>query len=384
MLLLAQVLTQALNFILQTYLGISDTSKFTTAYYIAVLVYSIWVIIKTYSMSEFLNKLGIYLGFVFVFALSYLLYPKTRTYYTSVNMTIVMTVFLPISIYIISEIIDWKELINSSTPYTAISILLSSYVVLFMEYRNLGNYMEFSYPLLPFVCLSFWNMRTKFGFLNVALFLLGLFDLLVFGARATLIFLFLFIVVFEVYLSFTGTKASGIKWLILILVGLVAFFFLESINSFLYDFAIEYDSRFLIKLLNGDLFMSTGREELTQQALKHISELSLKAHGFFGDRLLLENYCHNIAYELILSVGWILSCVCLIWFVFYIYKLWVSKNSFEKMIFIMLFFALFCRFFVSASFVETGSFYMFIFALVGMAKCKSVNSEETGPVYEKK
>lgn len=371
LLLLAQFCTQSLNFILKVYLGL-DSSMFTMLYYGVVLLYALYVSITYNTRNHLANKLLWYVLILLCFALSYFLFEDTRKYYSNTYFLIIILIVLPICVFAITEISDIKAIVPLSSRYCVFATVLFTYNIFFMNYADSGNYMEFSYPFLPFCVLSYCNIKNNRTAISVITFILGCVDLLIFGSRATVIFVILAVFVYEI----ANINKHDVKYalgifalLILFIVIVLSWGYIEKMAIV---FADKYNSRFLMKIFKGELFQSEGRKYLYTKAREEISSIGLTAYGFFGDRNLLGGvYSHNIIYEYLLSTGWIVSILSLLLVFSGIARM--KRNRIDRksvVVLLMMFISLFCKLFVSGSFVETPNFYIFCALFVAASKIR--------------
>ena len=231
--------------------------------------------------------------------------------------------------------------------------------------------MEFSYALLPFSFLAYYELRKRVSIINIILTIAVIFTLLVYGSRAAVMFLLLFILIYEMFFH---SEQVNKRRIFILVIGAILLFVVwlswDYIENYLLQFATNYNSRFLTKLLNNELLLSKGRESLAIRSREAISKMGLRVYGIFGDRQFLNGvYSHNIIYETLLSFGWILGILLMLKFCSSSAKILFAKHQKHiKLLYVLFFLCLFAKFSVSASFMESGNFFIFVAIIIALRK----------------
>lgn len=347
-----------LNFLIplvRVYFGFSSTSLLTIALYLIMLMYFIYIGYKFKVYNLF--KLFIYFLIMFIFIINYLYFENARMYLISENMILIYVFFIPISIFFVSNIKNWNDLFEISRKYSKAAIILST-LVLILNLNSELNYMEFSYGILPFICIMLIDCLESYKFSKLIYLVCGLLVLLLFSARSPLLFLIMLLIY---WLLTNLSKLKGfITTVVIISFILLVIFNADSLFLYISNINSEMNSYVLSNLLNGDFFNSDTRIIIYEESKRIISNMGFHMYGLFGDRNLTSGvYSHNIIYEVLISFGWILGSIFLFLIVFIILSAYFLEKN-EKLILALFSFSLFARYFISGSFVMEQMFYMYI------------------------
>ena len=316
-----------------------------------------------------------------LFAADYFFFADTREYMLGQDMLLIYLFFIPMGIFVVKEIRSWDGYEKIWYPFAAAAILLNTAVFLSAGRETL-SYMEVSYSLLPFLAVLYSYSRSaekrRHKIVSFLLFAAGTVEILAFGARGPILFLLIFLFLYEML----RTDATRSKKALLAVVGVslisVLAIFGNSIIARLSETELFADSYILQNLSGGDFLQHRSRTLITQRCLSRIGSMGLEVSGLFGDRAYCGSvYPHNIVYELLMSLGWVLGTAAILLLLGLILPPLFKKD--RRMIAVFLITTLFLRFFVSGSYLIEGKFWIFLFALLSL-RCqnkKAVVSGET-------
>ena len=337
-------------------------SGVTALTYFGFLGCALFLIRKQITVRDIVVLVGVY-SFLM---LNLMLFPSTTEYYTSIVMILVMTFYLPICAFVVRHIKHWENLFDAIKPCAIGSVLIGSYIVFFSEknnYEDWFTYMEFSYCMLPFTTSMYITFRKQKSIIWFALFLVDASCMILYGARATTMFLVLFILAFE-YLN----AKSVAKIYILVIFGIIALaitVFFDNILMYLSTVDALKDSRFVAKAIAGELSDGGERDMLVDQCIHQLGKMNLEIPGLFGDRAVITGvYPHNIFLEILMQFGIIPGICVLLWFGYMIY---VGIFRYEHpIITIYLCCALISRYLISGSYIQEGTFWLWLFCMVNI------------------
>lgn len=350
---------------------ILNTTLLTFLMYTTVLTIIMLRVLKYKGFT--LKGLIVYFLILIFFLLNYMVFENSRLYLLKPNMLLIYFFFVPIALFVVSGISNWNMMLSSFSKFAYLAITLSTLGILLVGYTEHISYMEFSYSLLPFIMILYYKLRTKFTPISLVTFFIGFINILVFGARAPILFLVLFAVLYEfIRLRKSGVIPILIFTMILIFLLIIVVFFYDTIILLLVKLAELTNSRFLIKMLNNELLESNTRNVIYDEARYALDHMGFGMYGLFGDRLVVSSvYVHNIFYELLLSFGYIFGTIFIALLFFIITKAVVfNKDIVSKVVAVFFTTAFFLRFFVSGSFVIEGNFYLYIAAMLNICRIK--------------
>ncbi|MBZ3764069.1 hypothetical protein COJ41_27450 [Bacillus thuringiensis] len=346
----------------------------------SALTFLIYAIVLMIIMSKVLKYKGFYLKGVLVyflilmvFLLNYMIFENSRLYLLETNMLLVYFFFIPIAIFVVSKINNWNVALSILCKFAYLAVLLSTMGIVLVGYVEHVSYMEFSYSLLPFIMILYCALRTKFTIINLVAFLASFTNVLVFGARAPILYLLVFIVLYEFIKLRKGGIIPVIMCAMAVILSLILFFFFSNeILTLLMKLEELTDSRFLTKMLNNQLLESNTRNAIYDEARYALENMGFGMYGLFGDRLVVSSvYVHNIFYEILLSFGYVFGTLFILLLIFIITKAIVfNKDTISKVFALFFTAAFFLRFFVSGSFVIEGDFYLYIAAMLNICRVK--------------
>ena len=368
-LLSSRVFMEFLNVLLNGVLKLSSTSFLTIGIYsiLFVIFFFYYVLNQSSSFKDLIWILAIYIFYLISFSFS-----KVKENFFGVGMVLLYLFYIPISFGIVANISSWNEYEKITKKYVAIDLIAALFtMVLSFKFGSSDSttYMTVTYAILPILCSSFLILKTKMDIPLLLLSLANLVLMVLYGARMGL-----FLAIIMLVLCFFQKVGKVGKFFLTLLLVCVIFFcsgLLQnaSIIKQLTSFASDKNIHILNQLLKGELFSSSGREEIYEEMRYQINNMGSNVYGLFGDRLFTTSYAHNIFYETILSFGWFGG-------IFFLFLLLVlSTIGFHSaikqkrgMLFICFFLSFFCKFFVSSSFAIDYSFFIYVAIALSFAK----------------
>lgn len=368
------VLIDGINTFFKDWFGLSNTSSVTLILTGIVALYGWWLVAQALYRNGFL----LYLAILGMFLLNYVLFEKSRPYLFEQSMVLIYVFYLPMSILIVGYIKDWSGFIQKCEPYCYLSAIICVLLIVATDYISFLNYMEYSYAVLPLILLNYVLCRRTKKFALWLSFVAQVVSVLIYGARAPILFAIAFMLVNEMFLVENGIKNTVRILLIALPVAACFVLFRSQILQFIQSYF--YDSRFISKLLSDELFVSQGRNEINVVIIRELSNMGLNIYGLFADRFMCNIiYAHNIFFEVWLSFGWIFGTAIMVYIGFKFVWFWINEKPGEKKtIFAILFFGLFCRYLISGSFIIEGRFYICIVALLLISKKRWLKAARYG------
>lgn len=370
LILLMPIVIEFINVFFYQY-GLGSSSNITMIIYGIILGYAI---IKTryFQKADF----ALLICFYVLFALNYMLYKETREYMVSTEMIIVYIFFLPVGIFIIKNIRNWENFDSIAYPYAVGGVLIALTMMILFDYRKYLSYMEFSYALLPLICILYDNFRYREKRKAVPLlcFLLGTIEMIIFGARAPILFLAMYLCLFEI---FRADISLNKKIALIGVFTVIVFVFTISGDRIVIQLSslpMFSESRIFTKFLSGNLFASITRNTIYENCISRIQTMGLSISGFFGDRAYCGSvYPHNFIYEILMSYGWFFGITMIISIAVLIVRDFVNSNN--RIIVLFLLVSIFARYMVSGSYLIEGKFWIFLFALISLSKSKQMKED---------
>jgi hypothetical protein len=382
--ILISVILDFVNTFLKYKLNLKDTQLITFFIYGIVLLIAVFSSIKYRSLK--FKKVSLYFIVLMFFALNYCLFENTREYLISPDMLIIYLFYLPISIFIITSITEWDQFLNISSRFSKFAIILSALGTIFLNYKENLNYMEFSYSVLPFIAIAYWNFREKKQLSTFVLFMIGFLNIIIFGARAPIGFVLIFVLAYELSIYLRSKTLTKVK---IVFTAILIIFILFLCIPLLYNASnalmADTNSYFMQKLNSNSLFKLDDRQNIYNAAGQAIVSMGFHVYGLFGDRSVIYGitYVHSIIYEFLLSFGIIGGSIAII--ALYgstIVSFFKTKILDEKKIIMLFFITIIMRYFISGSFVIEGRFYLYIAIIYSLSRkrfkghenCKHNNS----------
>ncbi len=370
LLLLFPVIIQFLHTFMSQ-IGITDVSKVTIALYIAVLLYIIIRFIKDIYIFDMFRLILFYLPFI----VNYFVFAETRDNMTEQSMMLLYLFFLPLCCFTIIKIRNWQNFNAVLRPYALVGIIAGLILILFLDFEEHLVYMEFSYALLPLLAIIYgcWRYGKGDRNVNIILFVIGTVQILIFGARAPILFLVIYICLFEIF----NPRVKNSTKIIVAFLGLPIIFtvylWAPAFFEFMGNLSIFENSRVFKTLLSGDFLESNTRDFIYRMCRNRLESMGMSVTGFFGDRKYCGSiYPHNFVYEILMSYGWILGIIAIATLVFLALKAYF-RNRENRVIVIFFIMTLFCRYTISGTYIVEGKFWIFLFAIIALSLSEKDN-----------
>lgn len=382
--LLMPLLVDLASVFTRQFIGRDSSSRVTLFIYLISLIVIAIRMLGVSTRREVSNDVLHLLLCYIPFAINYLLFSETRSYIISQDMLIVYLFYFPICIWAIKKISNWNQFFVSMIKPSMMAVLIALFIILFLDYQRYLVYMGFSYALLPFICVLYRTFRThneniKIKYLSAMLFVAGELCLLIFGARAVVLFSLAYIPVCEFFFdSSTRSKRISVSLLVLVAFG-VLYINIDNVANVLLKFDFLSESRFLLKIQAGQLLQSNTRGFLYESCKDRIANMGLGVSGLFGDRpyCLQWPYPHNIFYELLMSMGWIVGGVAICLLIVLIMRSIFSSNKVNKEICFFLIITMLARYVISGSYLIEGRFWIAVAIMYYMLKVSKYRDIDT-------
>ena len=226
------------------------------------------------------------------------------------------------------------------------------------------EYMTFSYNMLLASCMFFSISIYKKKHLYTIIATIGSLCIMIVGSRGAMISVIMF---YFIYFFIKKTK-SIISFLLLgCCIGLFVFlwgYFYENFLIFISEFlkSLNFKSRVIELLLNNEVLVSRGRDNIRQLLLQAINSAPISGYGIFGDRAIIGQYAHNVFLEFCVDFGLFGGLLCGFTYVaIQVYSLIYSKKDLFLFAFnISVISAVSCRLMFSSSYLINPYFYMMI------------------------
>lgn len=332
----------------------------TTFIYMGFLGVVLCIVFNRIRAKDLFVLAGIYSFFI----VNILLFPSTIDYYKDKAMMMTVVFYLPICTFVVNHIKNWNGLFKEMKLFAAMSVPIALYMVIFSDitqYEELFTYMDFSYCLLPFVAALYLTGREERSNLWYTLFAIDALCMILYGARATFLFLVIFIAGYE-YLH--GSSRFRIYLLgAIFITAVIATLFYADIIIYLSTIDGIKESRLVEKALIGQLTDGGDRERLVLQSMDRISTMGAEIPGLYGDRKYIQGvYPHNIVLEILMQFGIIGGSLILI-----LFMIIVKVDIFDTRYGIPALFLcciLFGKFMFSGSYIQDGLFWLWLFAMI--------------------
>lgn len=349
---------------------------------VTMLIYGLsFIYFVGYSVRKFtINNLLILIIFYSTCIINTILFNDTTQYMTDLAFLLVCFYYFPLSALIIYNITNWTRFFSIIRPIAIISIICGLYIGyiqginLFSE-DGLFSYMEFSYALAPMIIALYINARQNKRILDLIFSFLGFATILIYGARAALGFMFIFIALYELLIR----KINIWTRIIIIIIALLLYLNLENIATMLSSYDLFANSRTILRFLNNELLETDGREDIYMSCQQRINTMGLEISGLFGDRKYCDGiYPHNFIYEILMSYGIILGNLILVAMLALISSNMLKRKNNINTLTLFFTTTLFARFFISGSYLIEGKFWIFLFALLSIARYQPKHNEPQG------
>lgn len=358
---LAFVKTVLLQFL---HLLFADNSNLAVIVYGILFVYLLWGIVHYQLLSA--KNLAIWGVFLFFFLLNYTFTNSVlKEYYFSIDMILTYIYYIPIAVILVPHIRDVYKILSQIALLRYIVLIIAAYMIFGRNYAadEHETYMSFSYAVMPFVLLCFYEACFKGKVIDYFAYALGVVIMVFYGARTPLVSSLVSAALMYVVYIRQHKKSSSrfLTYIILLFVGFVTVVFGDVILGWLGGVGESIGSYALSKL-NQDAFLeSSTRGEIYASAIRLIQNEGGSPLGFFADRHYLNViYVHNIFLELLINFGVIVGGILSILLIIGIVRsLLVSRDESIKVFLIFCFFAIFARFILSGSYLIEGMSFVY-------------------------
>lgn len=349
--------------------GIGSDSKFTMLVYMFSLIFLFLRNRKCVCKRDF--RLIVFVA-AFIIG-NYALFPENRAYMKGVDMLLIYLFYFPVCIFSIRKIRNWDMLIPTLRRYGIVAVFTALFILSFLNYKEYLVYMGFSYALLPFIAAFYVCFRCEKNPIDLLLFLLGLICVLIFGARAVILFMAFYIIVFEIMHHNSLTKVVSV--VILSGIAFTLYLNMDDVVVGLIRMPIFSSSYFLQNYSNGVMFESATRVLLYGDCISRIQSMGLGVSGFFGDR----EYCidwpypHNFFFEVLMQWGWIIGIMMIIGIISLLVRCAVLKDPTKRDIAIFMIITGLARYIISGSYLVEGKFWILLTIMIALVKSGKKN-----------
>ncbi|HEL2401483.1 TPA: hypothetical protein TZS69_000424 [Streptococcus suis] len=326
--------------------------------YALVYLLAIYILVKFgFSLKRLTVLYFIYILYFILFLTS----PQSvKSVYTSTVMMMIYIYYLPYSVLILTRISDFRQLFTSKViEYMNYLLIVGAFVSKYF-FQNQTNYMTFSYQLLPIWMLFTFSFIRRPTLLKAGVALVMLLEGVIYGARGPLIWLVIGAVAYFIFLAFENKFISNLSLKkvsqIVLWLGLFIGIFSVARKS-LPTLNIE-NSYILNRLEQGNIGVSTGRNEMIDIAINYLKQMGGEINGLFFDRTLMPDniYVHNFILETYLSFGWFIGTVILVSLAYFVGKTFLYSNNTNRKVIIFAISAFFLKYFLTGSMYEGDSF----------------------------
>ncbi|HEM3578044.1 hypothetical protein HO542_07665 [Streptococcus suis] len=348
--------------------------------YALVYLLAIYILVKFgFSLKRLTVLYFIYILYFILFLTS----PQSvKSVYTSTVMMMIYIYYLPYSVLILTRISDFRQLFTSKViEYMNYLLIVGAFVSKYF-FQNQTNYMTFSYQLLPIWMLFTFSFIRRPTLLKAGVALVMLLEGVIYGARGPLIWLVIGAVAYFIFLAFENKFISNLSLKkvsqIVLWLGLFIGIFSVARKS-LPTLNIE-NSYILNRLEQGNIGVSTGRNEMIDIAINYLKQMGGEINGLFFDRTLMPDniYVHNFILETYLSFGWFIGTVILVSLAYFVGKTFLYSNNTNRKVIIFAISAFFLKYFLTGSMYEGDSFIIMmalVCAIYSQAKQERIMSD---------
>ena len=321
-----------------------------------------------------LTDVGLYVGILFIYCLSYLINTDNADFLSENAGRILLNT---VPVYFIGSSIQEEKMID-----LFYKLSLCSIVCMFIYNNVIGlleqnEYMSEAYRLLPHISLVVYYMIKKPRVLNIALSLIGLLILISCGNRGTVLLIALFIVACLFF--FRTYKHKGVIRFLWITAMALLVVFSDNILLWLEKMVsnIGMSTRAIDLFLKGEFFLSESRNNLKDIMWTGILEKPIFGYGIAGDRCLVPLYAHDIVYEMWASFGLLFGTFFIIGIVVLICRAIKKSNSEKSKVFIwLLVCCAFIKLFISSTYLNEPLFFLMLGMCLSVIRQNAYNKGE--------
>ena len=292
-----------------------NTTMDTLALYVIMWIMAIFVWVNAMTKSYFkMDVFWITLTLTIMLICTLLFFPQNTKYilssaYTFSDNPVLILFVYAFTGYIAIRCLDkYQYLIQYLRVFSYVIVIISTIVFLEIKDSFANQYMTLSYNMLLQVCFLLEFPPSKKKWLNYIIVGVGMFIIIVGGARGAMMGLLTAIV-----LKMLGNQSRFISFKKVVIsffsVGILGYVLshYEQLIIGIYKFTTRngLTSRTLDLMLYSTEDISSGRFEMFSEIFEQIN---LVGYGLYGDRVVLgENYAHNLFLEWIVEFGLILG-----------------------------------------------------------------------------
>lgn len=288
------------------------------------------------------------------------------------------TIYFPIFLLFLTGV-NIKNLLMTAERYSIVTIVLATIAFanyVFIQRTSMPDYMTFAYMIVS--PIMFCTISAIQGKRSKALWAaLGFLLILVGGCRGALLTVSVFFLLCFLTSFTTAEKRS--TFIVKCIVVVVAFVVALNIENILNALALVlakygYKSRVFASLTGTTyggqehtFFNGDGRNDIWEMAWNHIRFIG---YGLFGDRTVVVNeynnpsYAHNWMLEMMVSFGWILGTVAVLYVLWIVIKSVIvayrKKDKTTALLSYSVFSIIMVKHFISASFASSIDFWFYL------------------------
>lgn len=152
-------------------------------------VISMLAIIKDIRFRDFKILLWVYT----FYGINFILFPQNRSFFFETPVYILLFIYIPIGALVVRKIVDWDGFFDVFKWFSIAAVACGTFITLFSQVDQLAeyfSYMDFSYFFIPFIGGSYIAFRKgeKYSLFFLLMTLMGIFEILIYGARGAVIF----------------------------------------------------------------------------------------------------------------------------------------------------------------------------------------------------
>lgn len=305
-----------------------------------------------------------------------LIYPENRIYITgdffknipTFSATCILSSM--IFLWIGACVTDYSSLRKKFHIASRIGIIfavLSDIIALFILQEKYYDDMSFGYGVCLVTCDALFEYLQGRKKTDLIFSLVGIISILISGTRGpVLCVMILFVLWTFIYQKKVKYRVEAIVGcIVLVLLNYLGVFYrlLEKLSLFLQSIGIQ-DNRIMNMLFSGEIWDSSGRDDLFSTIWESIMQRPMLGYGIGGDRLLLQNnsYVHNIILELFCDFGIIFGSIIFIYLMWLFIKSILEKNSDFSGVCLIIFSVTVLKLMMSSSYIISP----ILFLLIGM------------------
>lgn len=242
---------------------------------------------------------------------------------------------------------------------------LSDIIALFILQEKYYDDMNFGYGVCLVTCDALFEYLQGRKKADLFFSLVGIISILMSGTRGpVLCVIILFILWTFIYQKEYKYRIEAIVGcILLVLLNYLGVFYrlLEKLSLFLQSIGIQ-DNRIMDMLFSGEIWDSSGRDDIFSTIWEAIMQRPLLGYGIGGDRLLLQknSYVHNIILELFCDFGIIFGSIIFIYLMRLFIKSIFEKNSDFSVVCLIIFSVAVLKLMMSSSYIISPIFFLLI------------------------